>query len=143
MIGFTGEYYNGIPVFIRDEYERANAGKTETERLGDMLGASYSSLFGAMDAAKNKDERLLYNTGDEERDGRLRRWQTEEDMWHPYKSGYVHEITGEYTEGLSKPNYESFPAWRFVPVGYGSGGKTNGLVNLLYLLTFFSEIFKK
>lgn len=118
MRGFTGEYYNGVPVFVRDEYERENACKSECERLGEMLGASYDSLYGAMNAAERTDERLLYNTGDAGRDLFLQNGRNTLDMWQPYKEGYVHEITGEYVVSAIRPPFESFPAWRVVPVGY-------------------------
>ena len=130
MRGFTGDYYNGLPVFIREDYERENRGRKEEDRLGDMIGASYSSLYGAMTAARQKDERLLYNTGDMDLDLRLQGGWNIENLWHPYKSGFVHEITGEYIIRIAKPYRESFPAWRYVPVGYendlgrsGSGGR--------------------
>ena len=120
MRGFTGEYYNGVPIFIRNEYEKENAGRSETERLGDMLGASYDTLFGAMSKAEIVNEKLLYNTGDVGRDLRLQRGSTHLEMWRPYKNGYVHEITGEYIVSAVKPSFESFPAWRYMPIGYGN-----------------------
>lgn len=144
MRGFTGEYYNGVPVFIREEYEQENAGRSENERLGDMLGASFDTLFGAMSRAEIVDEKLLYNTGDIGRDLRLQRGSTHLEMWRPYKNGYVHEITGEYFVSAIRPSFESFPAWRYVPVGYGpsstTGGENNKWQDLLAAVALLAHL---
>ena len=143
MRGFTGDYYNGIPVFIRDEYEKENAGRSEVDRLGDMLGASFDTLFGAMSKAEIVDEKLLYNTGDIGRDMRLQRWNSHWEMWRPYKNGYVHEITGEYFVSAVRPSFESFPAWRYVPVGYGpsaTGESNNKLQDLLAAVALLAHL---
>ena len=143
MRGFTGEYYNGVPVFIREEYERENAGRAEKDRLGDMLDASFDTLFGAMSRAEIVDEKLLYNTGDIGRDLRLQRGSTHLEMWRPYKTGYVHEITGEYVECFLPPTFESFPAWRYVSIGYGhsfSEGNDHSLSNWLTVAALFSYL---
>ena len=111
MRGYTGEYFRGVPVYIREDYESAHYGESECERLGEILGASYDSLCGAMSAASREDERLLYHTQDPGYDIHLRGGRNPGDLWHPFNNGYVHEITGEYIETCVRPSYDSYPAW--------------------------------
>jgi len=110
--GFTGDIYNGVEVFERNEYESYYHNLTEVERLGDCLGLDFGSvpLSAAISKAEDVNRNLVYNVISKELDERLRNYESVEQMWIPYRCGYVHKITGEYVRG-DKPNYDSFPCW--------------------------------
>lgn len=111
MRGYTGSYYNGVPVFIREDYERAHAGESDLERLNDTLGDTYSSLELATSTAYNINRSLLYHTRDPQYDIYLRGGRDPKDVWQPYRGGFVHEVTGEFVDTCVPPKYDSYPAW--------------------------------
>lgn len=123
MRGFTGDYYNGLPVFIREEYEEAHYHEEEKERLGELLDATFSMLGIALDTAYHTNQALLYRRYNEQLDAQLRGYEDWELCWLPYKNGYVHKVTGEYVIGY-KPNRDSMPCWCYaVPKRYPSAGE--------------------
>ena len=111
MKGYTGDLYNGMPVFIRAEYEAAHAGETELDRLCDLTGKIRQNIHEARWDAEQLDERFLYNVSDEFRNIRLRKGDSVTALWRPYRNGFVHSITGEYVLNAWKPDYDSRPAW--------------------------------
>ena len=141
MKGFTGDYYDGIPVFIREDYEAAHVGEGQVERLGELLGVVFDgNIVTATEyAASHGKERLLYRSRSPFTDDNLRGGQTGGHLWAPYKSGWVHKITGEYVEG-SRPDRDSYPCWRvinpcFQPADdYGSGRHNSGFASGLWFI---------
>lgn len=117
MRGFTGEYYNGIPVFIREEYERAHIGDGELERIEDLTGNLFGSINDAIFWLESNSENQLYRRRSEAIDSRLRMGAGHR-VWVPYRDGYVHVITGEYVQGMSEPCRESRPCWSMFGVDH-------------------------
>lgn len=111
MRDFTGDIYNSHKVFIRSEYESFYKDLSEVERLGDLLGLFFgeSELSSLLDKAENIDLSLVYNVRKNYNE-RLRNYESKEQMWVSYKSGYIHKVTGEYVIG-DKPKYDSYPCW--------------------------------
>ena len=108
MRGFTGEYYNGMPVFIREEYERAHCNDTELDRINDFSGNVFSEWYSAQAYLERLAPNYLY--------GRSNvncgyAGCSISELWEPYKNGYIHKITAEYVPSLVKPNYDSYPFW--------------------------------
>ena len=142
MNGFTGDVYNGHKVFIRKEYESYYCECSELERLGDCLGLYFGSnyLSEALDKAEIIDLSLVYNVRKEYNE-KLRNYEEINQMWVPYKCGYVHKITGEYVIG-DKPAYDSYPCWCKVSnliknrrsENLANAAKTSKLIAGLYLL---------
>lgn len=137
MKGFTGEYYNGLPVFIREEYEAVNGDRSEKDRLEDMIGTWCDSLQTAMGVAEQQDPRLLYHTKDYFYDSDLRKSCPPEVLWVPYKNGWVFELTGEFVNDAVRPKYDSCPAWfkgyydRGIVGGTDAGGEVKDLFKAL------------
>ncbi len=118
MRGFTGDFYKGVPVFERSEYEAAHMHESEMERLGDCLGVHFYDEIQAYEYARANNEKLLYRRSSFIVDARLRGNADWKMMWEPYRFGYVHVVTGEYVKGL-KPEYDSYPCWCIkVPATY-------------------------
>ena len=141
MKGFTGDYYKGMPVFIREDYEAAHVGEGQTERLGELLGVVFDgNIVTATEyAASHGKERLLYRSRNAVIDDRLREGQTGQYLWAPYRCGWVHKVTGEYGEG-PRPDRDSYPCWRvinpfFQPADvYGSGRQNSGFASGLWFI---------
>ena len=110
MKGFTGQYHNGHPVFIRNDYEEAHANESELERIADLTGVYYDTMSFAIERLKLKDESLVYRKYDESLDEYLRKGRWPEDLWERTNYGWVHSITGELITEL-KPDFDSFPCW--------------------------------
>lgn len=111
MNGFTDYTFNGKPVFMRGNYEDANAGRSEQDRLGDLIGIYYDDINMAIAYADRTGHGdLLYRRVDEQTDVLLRGYEDWERCWIPFISGYVHKVTGEYVEG-EKPMRDSYPCW--------------------------------
>ena len=110
MKGFTGDIYNAHRVFIREEYEQANAGRSEVERLSDLLSCRHTNLLSALAEAKRTDPSLLYRRDSLSLDRSLTQGLAPRFLWEPFKSGHVHKITGEYVKGY-RPDYDSYPCW--------------------------------
>ena len=109
MKGFTGLYYNGIPVWKREEFEYCYGNLSERERLGLFLGSVYSSVNEALDKAFNQNlNYLLYRHYNVYLDLSLRKGS--DIYWVEFHNGYVHRITGEYVID-SKPTRDSHPCW--------------------------------
>ena len=111
MRGYTGDRYDGMPVFIREDYEAAHAGESELERLCDLTGIYRRDVHEARSDAERLDKRFLYNEGDEFRDMLLRGGVSLTALWKPYQRGFVHVITGEYALTGARPDRDSRPAW--------------------------------
>lgn len=110
MRGFTGDFYNGVPVFIRSEYEEAHQGMSEIERLNEYLGLNSDNPVTLFTYIEQNDISLLYGQKDLRTDMLLRDCEDWQLMWKPYESGWVHKITGEYVKG-NFPNRDSYPFW--------------------------------
>ena len=115
MRGYTGDRFDGMPVFIRADYEAAHAGESDLERLCDLTGIYRRDPNEARDDAERMDRRFLYNEGDEYMDCMLRAGATVTALWKPYKNGYIHVITGEYVPTVVRPDCDSRPAWATRP----------------------------
>ena len=111
MRGYTGDRYDGMPVFIREDYEAAHAGESELERLCDLTGIYRRDLHEARFDAERLDKRFLYNEGDDFQNVMLRGGDPVTALWKPYRQGYVHIVTGEYVPTAARPDRDSRPAW--------------------------------
>lgn len=107
--GFTGFYHYGHPCFIREDYERANAGRDELQRLEDVLGVTFSDVNTAMYYALTHAKYQLYRLESDEIDQEL---LCGRDPWTPFHGGYVHIVTGEFVPDSIKPDYDSYPCWK-------------------------------
>ena len=110
LTGFTDYTYKGKPVFIREEYESANYGRSEQDRISDLIGICYEDVHRAMVYMESNYPHLLYRRVDYQTDDNLRDHEDYELCWEPFRNGYVHRVTGEYVEG-EKPMRDSYPCW--------------------------------
>ena len=105
--GFTGYEYNGLPLFVRKEYEEAHRGMSECERLGELLDTVGSNIDDLLMMAEREDERLVYRRQSQFTDNSLERRYGE---WVSTSYGYVHAVTGELRQDLCGST-ESYPCW--------------------------------
>lgn len=119
IYGYTGDYFNGHPIFIREEYEKYHFNMSILDRIGEITNKTYDSELIAISDLYNKNlHYLLYRQYNEDLDNKLRRGECNfVNLWHKYKNGYVHEVTGEYIECFSRPNRDSWPIWSKGPGG--------------------------
>ena len=146
MKGFTNYVYNGMPVFIRDEYESVNGMLSEEERLADIIGVYYSNVNVSLYSIEAKKPNLVYRKMNNSRDNQLRNYETWQQCWIPFESGWVHRITGEYVKG-DKPTYDSYPCWckckfgtspGYVEYKSGPSGSSDLLIGIAILLSIFN-----
>ena len=133
--GFTGEYYNNHPVFIRSEYEYYHSNMSIEDRIGELTNNWYSDYRIAINDLYNKDLLyLLYRKYTNDLDFRLRRGECNYiNLWHKYKNGYCHEVTGEYVEGY-RPTRDSLPCWAKGIAGVGNNSWLDTVALLLNII---------
>ena len=153
MKGFTGDIYNGHRVFIREEYERANAGRSEVDRLSDLLFCRHTNMLSALAEARRTDPALIYRRDSFSMDRSLTQGLAPRFLWEPFKSGFVHRITGEYAKGY-RPDCDSYPCWCYaVPTQYRTQGEITARgvsesaleigIGIYAIIEFINEIRKK
>lgn len=114
MRGYTGEIYDGYPVFIRSEYEEENADRSELDRLNDLsdhTGAVYTdSVFEACLDLRAKDSPLIYTVFGEFSDDNFTGGFSNSDMWVSHPRGIIHKVTRELRTDICDRS-PSRPAW--------------------------------
>ena len=121
MRGYTGEIYDGYPVFIRSEYEEENADRSELDRLNDL--SDYTGSFflnGLHDACMSlwaKDSPLIYTVFGERADDHFTGGFSNSDMWVSHPRGIIHKVTRELRTDIcdrspSRPSWMK-RAWHF------------------------------
>jgi len=137
MRGFTDFYYEGKRCFIREEYEQANEGLDELQRLEEVLGCSFTDVNTAMNYTIMHAPHLLYRLESDSLDSYL---LSGKDPWVPFKGGFVHTVTAEFVPYGGKPDRDSYPCWKlsepasrfFDPnSALQMSGKTLGILGLL------------
>ncbi len=112
MKGFTGEIYDGYPVFIREEYEAENAGRSELDRLNDLdryTGHVFSDIDSACATLSVKNSPLGYTIYPAE-EARFTGGLSNEDMWVKHSGGIIHKVTREFRKNICDRS-PSRPAW--------------------------------